>query len=71
MEANRTNFPTISLAAARVNARLTQKELADRCGVSESTVNAWETGKRLPNLKMLAAIENATGISLNYIRFPY
>lgn len=71
MEANRTPFPTISLAAARVNARLTQKELADRCGVSESTVNAWETGKRLPNLKMLASIESAVGISLDYIRFPY
>lgn len=69
MEARRSSFPTISLAAARVNARLTQKEFAERCGVSESTVIAWENGQRSPNVKMLAAIEGALGMSLNFIRF--
>lgn len=64
-----TSFPKISLTAARVNANLTQKELANRCGVSESTVIAWETGRRFPNLKMLDKIEAAIGMSLNYIRF--
>lgn len=64
-----TVFPRISLTAARVNANLTQKELAARCGVSESTVIAWETGRRFPNVKMLEKIEAAVGISLNYVRF--
>lgn len=64
-----TTFPTVSLAAARVNANLTQKELAERCGVSESTVIAWETGRRFPNVKMLPKIEAAVGMSMNYIRF--
>ena len=64
-----TSFPLFSLAAARVNAKLTQKELARRCGVSESTVIAWETGRRYPNVKMLARIEEAVGMSLNFIRF--
>ena len=64
-----TSFPKISLTAARVNANLTQKELATKCGVSESTVTAWETGRRFPNLKMLDKIETAVGMSLNYIRF--
>lgn len=64
-----TSFPLVSLAAARVNAKLTQKELAERCGVSESTVIAWEAGRRFPNVKMLGRIEDAVGISLNYIRF--
>lgn len=64
-----TSYPLLSLAAARVNAKLTQKELAEKCGVSESTVIAWETGKRYPNVKMLGKIENAVGMSLNYIRF--
>ena len=64
-----TSFPSVSLAAARVNAKLTQKELAERCGVSESTVIAWESGRRFPNVKMLGKIENAVGLSLNYIRF--
>lgn len=66
---NTMNFPMISLTAARVNANLTQKQFAERCGVSESTVNAWESGKRLPGLKMLGTIENVLGISLNFIRF--
>lgn len=64
-----TEFPLLSLAAARVNANLTQKELARLCNVSESTVIAWETGRRYPNVKKLGDIERAVGISLNYIRF--
>lgn len=65
----RTTYPSISLAAARVNAKLTQKEFAEKCGVSESTVIAWEAGRRYPNVKMLEKIEGALGVSLNYIRF--
>ena len=59
----------ISLAAARVNAGLTQKELADKCLVSESTVVSWEAGKTLPNAKKLSLLEQALGLSLNYVRF--
>lgn len=62
-------YPLLSLAAARVNANLTQKEFAEKCGVSESTVIAWESGRRFPNLKMLRKIEDVLGVSLNYIRF--
>lgn len=64
-----TSYPLMSLAAARVNARLTQKELAEKCGVSESTIIAWEAGRRYPNVRMLGKIEQALGVSLNYIRF--
>lgn len=59
----------ISLAAARVNAELTQKELAEKCGVSESTIINWENGKSLPNVKMLGALEDALGLSLDCVRF--
>lgn len=69
MECRATACPSISLAAARVNAKLTQKEFAEKCGVSESTVIAWEAGRRYPNVKMLSKIECALGVSLNYIRF--
>lgn len=69
MSERNTSFPQISLAAARVNAKLTQKEFAEKCGVSESTVIAWETGRRFPNVNMLGKIESAVGMSLNYIRF--
>ena len=59
----------ISLAAARVNADLTQKELAEKCGVSESTIINWENGKSLPNMKKLNVLENALGLSLDHVRF--
>jgi len=64
-----TSYPLMSLAAARVNAKLTQKELAEKCGVSESTIIAWESGRRYPNVRMLGKIEQALGVSLNFIRF--
>ena len=69
MENRENNFPVLSLAAWRVNAKLTQKELAARCHVSESTVIAWESGKRYPNIRKLSLIEQALGVSINYIRF--
>ncbi len=69
MSMNGMAYPLMSLAAARVNAKLTQKEFAEKCGVCESTVVAWESGRRCPNVKMLGKIEKALGVSLNYIRF--
>ena len=69
MISDNTTFPSLSLSAARVNVKLTQKEFAQRCGVSESTVVAWETGRSFPSVKRLATIEQVLGISLNYIRF--
>lgn len=69
MNETNTTYPMISLAAARVNANLTQKEFARLCKVSESTVIAWEGGKRYPNVKKLNDIERALGMSLNFIRF--
>lgn len=35
----------ISLAAARVNAGYSQQELADKMGVSRTTIINWESGK--------------------------
>lgn len=61
----------ITLAAARVNAGLTQKQLAEKCGVSESSVFNWENGKSSPKLKHLPMLEEAYGISLDYVKIPY
>lgn len=69
MQKENDTFPGMSLAAARVNAKITQKEFAKRCGVCVSTVIAWESGKRYPNAKMLGKIERALGISINFLRF--
>ncbi len=34
----------ISLAAARVNAKMTQKQVAEKMGVSKQTIINWEKG---------------------------
>lgn len=52
----------ITLKAARINAGLTQKELAKKLGRSESTIVNWETGKTkisLIDFKKLCSILGA------------
>lgn len=61
----------ISMEAARVNAKLTQKQFAEKCGVSESTVIKWEKGENMPHIKRLALIEKAYGIPLDNVKIPY
>lgn len=41
----------ITLRAARVNAGLTQAEVALALGVNIATVSSWETGKTKPSLE--------------------
>ena len=61
----------ITMASARVNAGLTQKQLAKKCGVSESTIISWENGKSHPHIKRLPLLEKAYGIPLDYVKIPY
>lgn len=61
----------ISMAAARKNAELTQKELATLCGVAETTVIKWEKGESCPHIKRLPLLEKAYGIPLDYVKIPY
>lgn len=61
----------ITMAAARVNAGLTQKQLASECGVAETTVINWEKGKAAPHIKRLPMLEKAFGIPLDYVKIPY
>lgn len=39
----------ISLAAARVNAEMTQEDVAEEMNVDRSTVRRWEKGIKIPN----------------------
>ena len=61
----------ITMAAARVNAGLTQKQFASMCEVSESTVVEWEKGRSYPSIKKIPLIEKAYGIPLDYVKIPY
>ena len=63
-------MPRISLEAARVNAGLTQAELAKILGISKTTVNNWENGRSEPNLSQLRKISELSGIPMDFIFVP-
>ena len=59
----------ITLVAARVNARFTQKEVADILGVSNKTICSWEKGKSFPSPKQIDVLCKLYGISYDNIIF--
>lgn len=48
----------ISLAAARVNADMTQQEAAEKLGVTKQTIINWEKGRRSPGIPEMAMLSN-------------
>lgn len=51
----------ISLAAARVNASMTQEEAAEQMKVTKQTIINWEKGRiipKIPEIEMLSRIYN-------------
>ena len=60
-------MPKITLEAARVNAKLTQKELADILGVSNATIVSWEKGNTEPSVSQLRKISEISGIPMDFI----
>ena len=59
----------ISLAAARVNAKLSQKEVAKMLGVSNKTVCSWENGTSYPNAVQIEKICDIYNFPYDYINF--
>lgn len=59
----------ISLEAARVNAGLSQKEVADELGVSNKTISSWENSKTFPSAKKIEALCKLYGVSYDNIIF--
>ena len=60
----------ISLAAARVNAKLTQDDVAKHMKVSKNTVVAWEKGITEPKISQCRELSRLYGMSLDYIFLP-
>lgn len=60
----------ISLAAARVNAKMTQEDVAKAAKVSKSTVNAWENGKNTPSAATVHFLSEIYNIPVNNIFLP-
>ena len=57
----------VSLAAARVNANMTQEDAAKAMHVSKTTIVNWEKGKIIPELTMLCEIYK---VPSDYIFLP-
>lgn len=54
----------------RIAAELTQKELAERCGLNESTIRNYELGNRYPDEATLLNIANHLGVSFFALSDP-
>ncbi len=63
-------MPKISLEAVRVNAKMTQKEWAERLGVSNNTVVNWEKGNTEPSLSKLREMSQLSGVPMDFIFVP-
>lgn len=59
----------ISLAAARVNAGLSQKEAAEKLGISNKTLCSWENYLTYPSADMIPKICELYGIPYDQINF--
>lgn len=59
----------ITLAAARVNAGLTQEEAAKVMNVAKSAIVAWEKGKTSPTVKQADRIYELYNRPVGSIRF--
>lgn len=59
----------ITLRAARMNVPLTQKEAADRIGVTVDTVGNWERGKSFPDAWQIKRIEEVYHIRYDNLIF--
>ena len=51
------------IAELRISRGLAKVELAERIGVSENTVDRWESGKSLPDLSAVAALAKVLNVS--------
>jgi DNA-binding XRE family transcriptional regulator len=59
----------ITLIAARKMAGLTQRELAQACGVSDGTVSRWEKGIKDPTISQAKRIGEVCGVDYDDIIF--
>lgn len=60
----------ISLAAARVNAKMTQSTVAEKMHVSKQTIINWEKGKNVPGTAQLQFLCNLYDFPVDNIFLP-
>ena len=59
----------VTLEAARRNVKLTQKEVAEKLGISNSTICNWENGVSFPDAKQIEKLCELYGLSYDNINF--
>lgn len=57
----------LNIIMYRKQAKLSQKELAQKVKLKESTISAWESGRSLPDIATLWEICQIFGVTLNQI----
>ncbi len=60
----------ISLAAARVNAGMTQEEVAKVMKISKTTIVNWEKGRVVPGIPEMEMMSRLYNIPQDYIFLP-
>ncbi|WP_411655239.1 helix-turn-helix domain-containing protein [Anaeromassilibacillus sp. SJQ-1] len=58
----------LRLKTLRAEKGITQKQLSEKTGIAYSTIIGYENGKREPNSKAMAALEDYFGVSGAYLR---
>ena len=65
-----SEYPKISLEAARVNAHLLQKQAAKKLGISPETLRSYEKGKTEIPYQLAAKAADLYKFPLQYIFLP-
>lgn len=60
------NGNALSIKELRLSNRMTQKEFAEKVGVSCQTISAWENETKLPSVSNCRKIEKMFGVKLVY-----
>lgn len=60
----------VTLAGARVTAKLTQEQMAVKMGVTRRTISAWENGETVIGIAQLIAWCTVTGFKTEDISLP-
>lgn len=55
------------IRSARIDSGLTQKQVADACGMADSAIRKYESGKITPKLETLRRISNAINADIVYL----
>lgn len=63
-------MPKLSFKAARVNARLSQQQVADALDVAITTIRNWENGSTSPRLKQYVKLCELYNVPMGSMQIP-